>query len=109
MYYIYVLKTTACNKVYVGCTTNPERREREHKRVEKRKWKDLTKCGKAVKRYGAHTFSLVVKEECETMDEAVIAEDKWIKRFGPKRLWNSSVKGGYGNRIRKHIVERNET
>lgn len=95
MYYIYILKTTECKKVYIGITVDPIRRERQHKAVERLKWKDCTKCGRAVKRYGAHTFTLVVKEVCETKREAVIAERKWIKRFGFKRLWNSSKGGEY--------------
>ena len=94
-YYIYILKTTRCNKVYVGITTNPYRRERQHKQVGKHKWKTLTKCGRAVKRYGAETFTLVVKESCKTKSEAAIIEKKWIKRFGMKRLWNSSRGGEY--------------
>ena len=95
IYYIYVLKTTECNKVYVGITTDPKRRERQHKNVESKMWKQLTKCGRAVKRYGASTFSLVVKDQATTKKEAARLERVWIERFGPKRLWNSSRGGEY--------------
>ena len=95
MYYIYILKTTACRKVYIGITTDPDRRFRQHINVAKRKWKELTTCGRAVKRYGPETFSLVVKETCETKSEAAAAERKWIARFGRRRLWNSSRGGEY--------------
>ncbi len=95
MYYIYILKTTACKKMYVGITTDPYRRFQQHKQVEKHKWKKLTKCGRAVKRYGASTFSLVIKDKADTKKEAAELEQKWIKRIGLKRLWNSSKGGEY--------------
>lgn len=94
MFYLYVLRTTKCNKVYVGITTNPKRRERQHKQVAKHKWKTLTACGRAVKRYGAESFSLVIKGKFKTRAEAAIEEEIWIDRFGPKRTWNMNS-GGY--------------
>lgn len=95
LYHIYILKTTRCSKVYVGITTDPARRERQHKNVAGLMYKQLTKCGRAVKRYGASTFSLVVKETTTSKKEAALLEQKWIERFGKSRLWNSS-KGGEG-------------
>lgn len=95
IYYIYVLKTTKCNKVYIGITTDPVRRERQHKNVANKMWKQLTKCGRAVKRYGAESFSLVVKDQANTKAEAAMLEQKWIERFGKARLWNSSRGGEY--------------
>lgn len=93
MYHIYVLKSTKCNKVYIGITTDPKRRERQHKNVANKMWKTLTKCGRAVKRYGPETFSLEVKESTPNKHEAADIEKKWIARFGKKRLWNSSSGG----------------
>lgn len=94
-FYVYVLKTSACNKVYVGITVDPKRRFRQHCLVVLKPWKELTKCGRAVKRYGFETFSLVVKAGCNTEEEAVRIEKDWIKRFGAKRTWNSSRGGEY--------------
>ena len=94
-YYVYALVTTLCNKRYIGITTNPERRLRQHKSVHDKMWKTLTKCGRAVKRYGPESFSLEIKGEFFDMDEAAEFECILIKRFGMKRLWNSS-KGGEG-------------
>lgn len=95
MFYVYILKTTACNKLYVGITKDPKRRERNHKCVSKHKWKTLTRCGRAVKRYGPETFSLVVKASFETKEEAVEEEKKLIQRLGRSRVWNSSRGGEY--------------
>lgn len=94
-YYIYVLKTTKCRKVYIGITTDPARRLRQHLNCENKMWKKLTKAGRAVKRYGAESFSLVVKETTTSKTEATRIEKLWISRFGPKRLWNSSIGGEY--------------
>ena len=95
MYYLYILKTTKCNKVYVGITKDPKRRERDHKNTQNLKWGNLTKCGRAVKRYGADSFSLVIKAKSESKEEIIKLEKEWIARFGYKRLWNSSRGGEY--------------
>lgn len=95
MFYLYQLKTTACNKYYIGITTNPDRRFRQHMQVAKHKWKTLTKCGRAVKRYGADTFSMRILEKNGDKKVIVELEVIWIKRFGMKRLWNSSRGGEY--------------
>ena len=94
-YHIYVLSTTRCRKVYIGITTDPARRLRQHLNCEGKMWKNLTKAGRAVKRYGAATFSLVVKATTTSKTEAAKIEQEWIARFGPKRLWNSSKGGEY--------------
>jgi len=95
LHYVYRLHTTACNKCYIGITTNPERRLRQHLNVARHKWKTLTKCGRAVKRYGADTFSMTIMYVCYEKNECRNMEKKIIKRFGMKRLWNEN-KGGAG-------------
>lgn len=94
-YHIYVLSTTKCRKVYIGITTDPVRRLRQHLSCETKMWKKLTKAGRAVKRYGADSFSLTVKATTASKTEAARIEQEWISRFGPKRLWNSSRGGEY--------------
>lgn len=98
VYHIYVLSSTKCRKVYIGITTDPKRRLRQHLNCENKMWKNLTKAGRAVKRYGADTFSLVVKETTTSKVEAARIEQEWIKRFGKKRLWNSSKGGEYNTK-----------
>ena len=93
VFYVYQLRTTECNKFYIGVTNDPDRRFKQHMSQEKRKWKDLTKCGRAVKRYGAHTFSMRILERCENDSTAKRLEKVWIKRIGKRRLWNSN-RGG---------------
>ena len=93
--YVYQLRTTACNKYYIGITNDTNRRFNQHMSVAKHKWKTLTKCGRAVKRYGVDTFSMRILETCKTKKEARRLEKMWIKRFGMKRLWNEN-RGGAG-------------
>ena len=95
MFYLYAIKSTECQKQYVGITNDPDRRFRTHMNTENKRWKCLTKCGKAVKRYGAHTFSMRIKAESESRNEIVALEKEWIKRIGLKRLWNSNIGGAY--------------
>lgn len=63
--------------------------------VAQHKWKTLTTCGRAVKRYGPESFKLIVKAGANTSREIAVIEKIWIKRFGPKRIWNSSKGGEY--------------
>lgn len=107
VYYVYVLKTTKCRKVYIGVTNDPKRRLKQHKSVENLMWKQLTCCGRAVKRYGANTFTMVLKGAFKTQKEAAEFECTLIKRFGKKRLWNSSTgaEGNYGAARRENRKE----
>lgn len=109
-YYVYQLKTTKCNKYYIGVTNNPERRFKQHCAQENRPWKKLTRAGKAIKRYGADTFSMRILEECETEQEACDLEFMWIKRFGRKRVWNGNCGGALRNKgTRKGVPCSDET
>ena len=94
-FYLYILKSTECNKQYVGITNNIDRRFKSHMNQENIKWKKLTKAGKAVRRYGAKTFSIRIMAESEERNEIVALEKEWIKRIGLKRLWNSNCGGAY--------------
>lgn len=95
MYYIYMMRSTECrHKCYIGLTKAPRNRLKSHLAVEKQKWKNLTKFGRAVKRYGADTFTMKILERTPDIDEAMELESKWIKHFGPKKLWNSTKVGG---------------
>ena len=94
MYYLYRMRCTECNKFYIGITNNPKRRLKSHLSVEKLKWRDLTKFGRAVKRYGAKTFTMEIIQRTDDVEEIQRLESKWIKQLGLKRLWNSSITGG---------------
>lgn len=115
-YYVYQLKSSACqHKSYIGISSNPRKRFRSHLNQEKRKWRELTKCGKAVKRYGADTFTMKILETHTDPDKAMEAETKWIRRLGRKKLWNSTYNSGgsYSGKAKRKKVyirkARNET
>ena len=99
--FVYELKTTACRKSYIGLTTDPKKRLKAHKRVERHKWKTLTKCGRAVKRYGAHTFFMVLLAKTYDEERALSLESQFIKARGKKRLWNSNTGGSYPTKERQ--------
>ena len=105
MFYLYALRTTKCSKQYIGITNNPERRFKTHMGVAKHKWRTLTKCGRAVKRYGPETFRMEILEEHPDRESIMEAEKRWIKRFGLKRLWNENKGGAYasGRKNRKEV------
>ncbi len=95
MYYVYRMKSSACqHKCYIGVTNNPRKRLKSHLSVEKLKWRQLTNFGRAVKRYGADTFIMTILEETEDMAEASKIETKWIQRMGRTKVWNHAMKGG---------------
>jgi len=100
-YYIYVMKSVLCSKQYVGMTNNPRKRLKSHLNSEKLKWYKLTKFGRAVKRYGAKSFTMRIIAETEDVDEAMKIESLWIKRLGSKRVWNSNTGGAYSGKHQK--------
>ena len=104
--YVYELKTTRCKKSYIGLSTNPKRRLRQHKNEAKKKWKFLTKCGRAVKRYGESSFYMELLAKTPDRTRAIELEAKFIKKRGLKRTWNSNRGGVYGsgNRHRRKIL-----
>ena len=95
IYYIYRMKSSACqHKCYIGVTNNPKKRLKSHLSVVTLKWKKLTNFGRAVKRYGAETFTMTILEETECIIEASEMETKWIQRMGRTKVWNHAMKGG---------------
>lgn len=116
-YYVYQLRSSACqHKCYIGITNNPRKRFKSHMGAANLKWRELTKCGRAVKRYGPHTFTMRILDSFRTPEEAMEAETKWILRFGRKKLWNSTYNSGGSytgksqRKRRKHKMRKpNET
>ena len=113
-YYIYQMKSTACqHKCYIGVTNSPRKRLKSHLRVATEKWKKLTNFGRAVKRYGPETFTMRILDQTEDIKEAILLETKWIERMGHKKTWNHATKGGSytanKNRRKPFIRKVNET
>lgn len=94
-YYIYQMKSSACqHKCYIGVTNNPRKRLKSHLNAEKLKWRQLTNFGRAIKRYGAKTFTMKIVAQTECIEEASLLETKWIQNLGHKRTWNHARFGG---------------
>ena len=91
----YSVYPTSSSKNYIGLTTDPNRRFKSHMNVAKHKWRTLTKCGRAVKRYGPDTFHMAIIHKCSCPKEAQRLEKAFIKKRGIKKLWNSNKGGRY--------------
>lgn len=103
------MKSSACqHKCYIGVTNNPRKRLKSHLNAERLKWRQLTNFGRAIKRYGADTFTMTILEETESIEEIRVLETKWITRLGRRRVWNHAMKGGSytANKNRKSFIRK---
>lgn len=87
--HIYAATCAESGKVYVGITTDLQRRKRRHKL-------DATDgypyaFYRAIRKYGWESFTWELLETCDTRDFANEREILWIKRF------NSQVPNGYNS------------
>ena len=65
-YYVYGLKSCVDNSLYIGLSTDPERRLKEHN------------AGKTKSIRYKRPFKLIMKEECSSLQEAR-SREKWYK------------------------------
>ena len=79
MYFLYILKSLANDRYYVGSTNNLERRLKEHN-TGKSKYTKLTK-----------PFILVFKKEYKSVKEARFIEGK-LKKFKSKNIIDKIIK-----------------
>lgn len=91
---IYVIRNKINNLVYVGQTTNFERRKKGHiKRFSTKDYKEYSKLYKAIEKYGLENFEFEFIEECNE-EELLKREKQWIKHFNSfKNGYNSTIGG----------------
>lgn len=83
MYYIYVFTNLLNNKKYVGQTSDPARRLREHKSVSFNPKSDSydTVFHKALRKYGFDNFTFKVIASAESQDEINELEKEYIQKL----------------------------
>jgi group I intron endonuclease len=105
--YIYKIKNSINDKVYIGCTTKTivERFKEHIKRSQKNKHK--TKLYNSFKKYGIENFTIEVVEECNKKI-MFIKEIEYIKEYDSYYTGLNSTKGGEGCLGYKHTDETRE-
>lgn len=80
MYYIYKAKNKINNKVYIGQTVDFKRRKSEH---ESSKNGIHARCvfHRAIQKYGKENFEWEIIETCETLDQALYLESRYIHQY----------------------------
>lgn len=88
MHCVYVIRNTSNGKRYVGYTSCPEERWKEHVRLSK-KSKPPCHIHRAMSKDSPDVFEFLVIETLETKEDGLLAEIKWISEL------NSYGDGGY--------------
>ena len=105
--YIYVIENDINNKLYVGQTVDPYKRESYHFSRNSFNKNCLT-VHYAIKKYGRSNFDFVLLERCDSKQELDAREIYWIKELntlvpnGYNRTPGGSTSGMWG---RKHSPE----
>jgi group I intron endonuclease len=102
MFHIYIIQNKLNHKIYVGKTSEPKRRWREHKKVAsggKEKYdRNFRAVHSALGKYGEDNFEFLLVEEFSDELEAYEAEEFWIEFFQShrKEIGYNETKGGDG-------------
>lgn len=102
MHYIYVIKNSVNDKVYVGQTHDFSQRKAGH--LHSAKKNDMRPLYCAMREIGATNFVFEILEECEDKVLAAEREKYWVERFNSFNSgYNLTSGGGYhiGNKGRK--------
>jgi len=79
---IYKITNLMNGKVYIGKTSNIEKRWKRHISVAKNKERKAYQyLHKSINKYGVYNFNIEVLENCLTEIEAFEKEKKWIEKF----------------------------
>lgn len=80
VYYIYKITNIKNNKIYIGQSTNPNKRFKNHMNKNYNGGTSHT-INNDVNKYGDDSFVLSVIDECENKEEADKKEDYWIEYY----------------------------
>jgi len=107
IFYVYCFQNKINNKMYIGKTSNIEKRKKEHALANG----DCPLFHNAIKKYGIDNFNFLILSEHNTEKEALEFEIKYIKeyktnvdKFGDKFGYNLTD-GGDGVSGHKHLPE----
>ena len=105
--YIYAIENTINGSVYVGKTTNPQKRWRDHKAAANNLVEPTSMLYRAMRKYGVENFAFTIIDEHE--DESYTLETlepKWIAYYkdAGKKVYNLT-NGGDGIPGYRHTDE----
>lgn len=80
VYYIYKITNIKNNKIYIGQSTNPNKRFKNHMNKNYNGGTSHT-INNDVNKYGDDSFVLSVIDECKNKEEADKKEDYWIEYY----------------------------
>ena len=76
--FIYIIENIINNKIYVGISSDPERRWYDHCKPCKR-WKSII--SNSINKHGRDKFELIILEKCNDLNSAHEQEKYWIKEL----------------------------
>ncbi len=88
--YIYIIENDINDKLYVGRTLNPRKREAVHFSNSSHTWAIKSAIGK----YDSDHFDFVILEACESEDELDAREIYWIETLETISPFGYNLKGG---------------
>src|SRR6266478_3230602 len=98
MIYIYSVRNTINDKIYIGQTKDFKKRKREHKCFAR--YGSTLLLHKAIRKYGFSAFEFKIVGEAKTETQADIAEKLWIRwlKTRDSRFGYNLAEGGLVNR-----------
>ena len=102
--YIYKL-TSPSGKMYIGRTSNFQRRMIEHESESKKKRNNHRSLYKAISKYGFNSFTKEIIAECIGEDNGQVIEESFIKKLNTVRKGYNDTYGGNGRNMWKDNPE----
>lgn len=107
---IYIIRSSATNKVYIGQTwETPERRFSKHIGCARRDSQGSIKLRKAMRKYGTDTFTIEQIDECDSQEKANELEDYYILQYNSiesgLNLKRGGAHGEYSEESKKKMSE----
>lgn len=108
IYYIYIIECTKNNKVYIGQTQSIKTRKNDHFGKLRRNEHHNPYLQEDYNKYGANSFRMIVLEQCESKEKALMQETKYIENYGGiecDSIYNCKDMYHNNNKMRENLKE----